>query len=209
MDTLSYALHDYYINSLAAFTGEFARWQAFDRKERVNSIRCLLSPARALGFLITHERKRFCHGAVFSNYVFLLRCPLTLYTPVYACLNRVANTTLPIMLCTIKENRESKLRFVFSIISPTNTIMLQAADTKDLETWSHLSLPPVHAHFASFTRLLLLNPSSLLHWLFLYHRRLSVIQNAVSHELNQQRGSLPIVWIRFHTYIPLALNRRS
>jgi len=33
--------------------------------------------------------------------------------------------SVPVQLCTVKENRELKMRFVFSVISPSETILLQ------------------------------------------------------------------------------------
>eukprot|EP00808_Paulinella_micropora_P021165 g68227.t1 len=42
---------------------------------------------------------------------------------------------LPIQLCTVKEARETKLRFAFSVITPQKTVTLQADNQKDMMEW--------------------------------------------------------------------------
>lgn len=61
-----------------------------------------------------------------------------------------ANKTVDVLLCTIKEKRDSRMRFVFEVISPSSRFQLQALSAQDLNYW------------------------------------LSVIQNAVSLQLNSQ-----------------------
>jgi hypothetical protein len=39
------------------------------------------------------------------------------------------------MICTAKENRDLKLRFVFNLISPSETILLQADSQYELSDW--------------------------------------------------------------------------
>jgi len=49
--------------------------------------------------------------------------------------DRTASRSLKVQTCTIKENRDLKMRFVFSVISPKDTILLQADNAKDLKEW--------------------------------------------------------------------------
>lgn len=69
-------------------------------------------------------------------------------------LKREADKRIPLLLCTVKELRDSKVRFVFSIVNPTqkHDLLLQAESADVLEHW------------------------------------LTVIQNAISYELNKPSG---------------------
>lgn len=43
--------------------------------------------------------------------------------------------TLPVHLCTVKVSHKSKLRFQFDVISPDQSIQLQAASQMDMNHW--------------------------------------------------------------------------
>jgi hypothetical protein len=45
------------------------------------------------------------------------------------------DVTVPVHLCTCKENRDLKLRFVFSVISPVESIVLQASSQAEMQEW--------------------------------------------------------------------------
>lgn len=59
----------------------------------------------------------------------------TLYNGVFTVFNKDKPVILPVLLCTVKENRDLKVRFVFSVMSPTETINLQAKSPKQMSMW--------------------------------------------------------------------------
>ena len=44
-------------------------------------------------------------------------------------------SSVDLMLCTVKENRDSKLRYVFNVINPMETITLQAESAIEMNDW--------------------------------------------------------------------------
>ena len=78
-----------------------------------------------------------------EGYLFI---PAPNFTPVYCTLskgkinlNREAinapDMNLDLVICTVKENRDAKLRWCFNIISPNETLLLQADSAEGYQEW--------------------------------------------------------------------------
>lgn len=78
-----------------------------------------------------------------EGYLYL---PAPNFHPVYATLSKgrihlnrescnLPDLSLDLVICTVKENRDAKLRWVFNIISPSETLLLQADSAEGYQDW--------------------------------------------------------------------------